>query len=310
MRQNRRQIGFVSICTLALLLAAGCTGTDFLDNGNSTVAFEIVAVGSSNISKVYDCVQWRFGDLVIRPLDGTCGPTSINPGAACFKVSDCPPLVEDEPGTCDNSSAAELVEGDGIFVKAGDIPGNILGGDCNPTIDAGGKCEGLVPQVLCVDDSDCGFCEQNPNPPCSTDADCGGPNDLCTGQAPCVNQFGIFGSALIPPESLILSAGVYEVGTLRVGLLGLYEDVPDPARPAGGPYFRGCGQIAINVTDSFGDALRFTVSEKQSKMVRFEVDIGTLEENLPAVDDCGDPNTGLIGNITSILECVSCDAAP
>lgn len=307
MRQNRWSIGLVSTCTLCLMLAAGCTGTDVLDNGNSTVSFEITTVGATNIP--YDCVRWGFGELLIRPLDGTCGPNSVNPGEPCLNVSDCPPLPG-QVASCQNSSAGELLPGNGIEVLPNPPPGDILGAGCNPTIDAGGKCAGLTPQTLCTDNSDCGFCEQDPNPPCSTDADCPG-SDVCTGQADCVNVFGINGNSLIPPDPLILSAGIYEIGAIRVGAMGLYQDLPQPPLVPPGPYFRGCSQIA-DVTDSFGDALRFSVSERESKVIRFEVNLTELEANLPQVDECGTltGGTGAFGNITSILECVSCDAAP
>jgi len=303
MKQNRWQIGFAWASIPVLVLAASCTGTDFIDSGNSNVFFEIVAVGST--SQPYDCVQWVFGDLKLRPLDGTCAADSVNAGDPCLGTTDCDPLPG-ESGTCVLSEANELLGDDGILVVANPDPGNILGGDCAPTIDAGGVCEGLFvgpDQVRCVDATECGFCEQAETP-CDTDADCFAP-DQCNQQAACVNPSKIRGAALIPPRSLILSAGVYEISGLAVGQAIVYIDLPQPPLVPAGPFFRGCGQIPT-VVDAFGDALRFTVLPSQDKMVRFAVDIGALEQNLPAADSC----TDFLANITSILECDTCDAAP
>ena len=308
MKQNRWQIGFLSVSIPFLLLAAGCTGTDFIDSGNSNVSFEIVTVGST--SQPYDCIQWAFGDLRLRPLDGTCAADSVNAGDPCLSTTDCDPLPG-QTGTCVGSESLELVGDFGILVVASPAAGNILGGDCNPTIDAGGICEGLFELVMGVDTAvpcfvatECGFCEQAETP-CDTDADCIGA-DECNQQAACVNPSGIQGAALVPPRSLTLSPGVYEISVLSVGRAMLYEDVHQPPLNPPRPFFRGCAQPPFTVVDAFGDALRFTVLPDQDKRVRFAVDSGALEQNLPGEDICG----GFEANITSILECETCDAAP
>ena len=303
MRHNRWQIGFLSMSVPVLLFAAGCTGTDFVGSGNSNVSFEVVTVGST--SQPYDCLQWAFGDLRLRPLDGTCAADSVNAGDPCLSTTDCAPLPG-QTGTCVGSESFEILGNFGILVVASPEPGNILGGDCTPTIDAGGVCEGLFvgpDAVRCFVATECGFCEQAETP-CDTDADCGGA-DECNQQAPCVNPSRIRSAALIPPRSLILSPGLYEISELAVGRAILYEDVPQPPLNPPGPFFLGCGQTPP-VVDSFGDALRFTVLPDQDKLVRFAVDSGVLEQNLPGEDSCAD----FEANITSILECETCDAAP
>ncbi len=300
MTHNRWQVGFVAV---SLILAAGCTGTDFIDSGNSNVSFEIVAVGTT--SQPYDCLQWAFGDLRLRPLDGTCAADSVNAGDPCLSTTDCAPLPG-QTGTCVGSESFEILGNFGILVVASPEPGNILGGDCTATIDAGGVCEGLFvgpDQVRCFVATECGFCEQAETP-CDTDADCGGA-DECNQQAPCVNPSRIRGAALVPPRSLILSAGVYEISELSVGQAVVYVDVPQPPLDPPGPFFRGCLQTSP-VVDSFGDTLRFTVLPDQDKLVRFAVDSAALEQNLPTQNSCPD----FIDSITSILKCDTCDAAP
>ncbi len=334
MSQHRWPIVFVS---LVLLLAADCPGTDFIDSGNSNVHFEIVTVGTGSETEApYDCIQWAFGDLRLRPLDGTCATDSVNSGAPCFSSSDCEPL--DKMSTCVGSEANELLGNDGIEVLAAPQPGNILGGNCSPTVTAGGVCESLfcLPgtpgagannpnppptlvnsiclggsttfQVRCPE-TECRFCQNSDglgNPvPCATDADCVGPTDACVQQAPCVNESQILGAALIPPQSLILSAGLYEISTLSVSRAMRYVDVPNPPLSPAGPFFAGCFGGGP-VVDAFGDTLRFRVLPDQDKLVRFTVDLDELDQNLPAQESC----TDFLQNITSILDCETCEPAP
>ena len=181
MTQNRWRIGFVSVSVSILILAAGCTGTDFIDSGNSNVSFEIVATGAT--IEPYDCIQWLFFELWVRPLDGTCAEDSEDAGDLCLSNADCDPLPQ-ETGTCVGSEAIELVGGFGIEVDANLGAGNILGGDCTPTLDAGGKCDGVsevtangIEQTLCFDSIECGHCDMPVNGilklSCDVDADCG-----------------------------------------------------------------------------------------------------------------------------------------
>ena len=161
MKRYGWQIGTLLVSTVILLPAAGCTNSEILSSGNSILSFQVVTSGMT--VQTYDCIQWKFGDLRVRPLDGTCSAAdSNNPGAPCLNGNDCDPIPPSAvQGSCEGSAAGEVNDGDGIQVLSSPEAGTILGGVCVTTTAAGGSCDGLFEggqADTCTTDSDCGFC--------------------------------------------------------------------------------------------------------------------------------------------------------
>jgi hypothetical protein len=138
MKPSGWQIGGLLATVLVALAAAGCdTGSDVLATGNAPVRIELVLVGDT--VEDWDCVIFEFDDIRYRPLDGTCGNDSANPGDPCLNETDCDPGTG--PGTCENSYAGELIANLGVAASDGGdtVPGNLLEGTCNivnPTLTA------------------------------------------------------------------------------------------------------------------------------------------------------------------------------
>jgi hypothetical protein len=113
--------------------ASGCTGTDFLESGNSPVRIQVVAM--PGFQGEFDCVMLELNSVRFRPLTGTCGADSApeDVGQPCHTVSDCP------GGTCVGSTTEDLIGDAGISVwEAEDsVLGDLWNGPCapeNPTI--------------------------------------------------------------------------------------------------------------------------------------------------------------------------------
>ncbi len=268
--------GVVLVATgLVVVVAAGCTGTDFLATGNSTVRFEIVLQGTTVGD--YDCVIFEFERINVRPINGTCAADSANPGDQCFSSVDC--LAGSGPGTCEGSDAEGLIPQDGIKVVTQEqtVPGNLTNGPCTPTAK---KCfEPFFPYEPCVEDSDC---DQETYP-----------GNVCELQSP----FSAKGE-FVPIAPIVLSEGLYEINRLVAANIGLYADA--------GPVERSCYQAdQFILDDALGDALRFTVQPGQDKVVQINMDLGELELAMP--DQFGGC-FGLQNALRSVFSCATCDA--
>jgi hypothetical protein len=129
MKPSGWQIGGLLAIALVALAAAGCdTGSDVLATGNSPVRIELVLVGDT--VEDWDCILLEFQDVRFRPVDGTCGDDSANPGDPCLNPTDCD--AGTGPGTCEGSNAGELIGDLGVAVSDGDSTniGNLLPGPC------------------------------------------------------------------------------------------------------------------------------------------------------------------------------------
>jgi len=124
--------GQVMAVTAALVLSAGCTGTDVLDTGNELVVVEVVVEGST--AQSWECVNQTFQAMDVRLLDGECSPASANPGAACLVTGDCP------GGDCVVPDIQFVVRG-GNAAKF-----NLTGQACAPAF---GKCQPMA-QTQCT----------------------------------------------------------------------------------------------------------------------------------------------------------------
>jgi hypothetical protein len=113
------------LCCAALLAAGGCTGTDFLDTGYSTVQLQVAVTGTPLVD--FDCLLFELGNVTIRPLDGVCDANSATPGDPCLLDSDC------QPGACEGSLASETVPG-GIVatLDSETLMGDLRDGPCDP----------------------------------------------------------------------------------------------------------------------------------------------------------------------------------
>jgi hypothetical protein len=128
MKSSGWQVGVLLAIALVALAAAGCTGTDFTPTGNAPVSIELVVSGDTAVD--WDCILFEFETIRYRPLDGTCGADSTNPGDVCLNDTDCDPGTG--PGTCEGSKAGELIGNLGILASDNfaTVKGNLLVGPC------------------------------------------------------------------------------------------------------------------------------------------------------------------------------------
>jgi hypothetical protein len=124
MRRNGRWIAAL-FASAFLIAAGGCTGSQILDTGNSGTRFEIVAAGVT--TQDFDCALFQLAAVRLFPLDGTCDVESTNAGEPCFISTSC------IGGTCEGSSAADIIAPVGLFVvdAATNVKGNLYGTVCD-----------------------------------------------------------------------------------------------------------------------------------------------------------------------------------
>jgi len=146
MIRNCRQILLLVLALTMALAAAGCTGTDFLVTGNSSLRIEIVLEGAT--TQTYDCIEIELENLYVRPLDGTCGADSVDAGEPCLGSDDCAP--GSGTGTCEDSNAGEVIGDAGILVvdEADTVRGNLTGGDCNAAVGGAQALELVLPDAI------------------------------------------------------------------------------------------------------------------------------------------------------------------
>ena len=127
MRRNGWWVATLLASALAIA-AGGCTDSQMLDSGTTDVRFEFVAVGDT--IQDFDCALINVGSIKLFPLDGLCDVDSTNAGDPCFTSTSC------IGGTCEGSSAADIITPNGVFVIEGtSLPkGNLYGTACDATL--------------------------------------------------------------------------------------------------------------------------------------------------------------------------------
>lgn len=268
MKWHGRQTWLLAATLVAIAAAAGCTGTDVLDNGTFEVRF---GFGSTNPSGTdYDCILLDFngGDagpsLTIRPVDGTCSG-GANAGLPCGLSADCP------GGECDGNLSEEVIGGAGFQVTI------------NPLNDANfapGRVGDPCVAKYCSDQS-AGLVS------CEDDGDCPGAQNVC--------QALISTSGGTLPR-ITLSEGKYIIDKLRVTDPRMVDVSGNLSSCAGGD----------DITPGYTDAqLRFDVGSGQPNRVEFVMNINNVENVIGNPLGCGTLADGpgfFYGDIANMLE--------
>jgi hypothetical protein len=250
MTARRRETVTVA-AVLVLLAAAGCTGTDTLENGNVTVSFEFVLTNPGSLS--YDCVNVESGPIIISPVDGACSAGSSSPGMPCFTNSDC------SGGTCEGAHYQQDIQGGGILVLSTGKPGNTAGVACVPS--SSGLCKDFS-----VPDGGQG--------PCTIDADCD-PGEFCQAND---TFFKLPKPALALPP-VVVPSGRYRIDVLGFGFPSLYDEATATGLR--------CGASAFNVIEQFAadyplEGRLYTFGPGEPNVVRIALDVQALEQALIA----------------------------
>jgi len=238
MKRTASHVGWV-LLVVALLVSAGCTGTDFLSSNMSPVRLEIVFDDTGAVID-YECINLRLDDVWVKPLDGICSAGSVNPGEPCLQTEDC------LGGSCEGSSASEVIT---LPIQLNDATGSLVGN--------------LTGEL-------CDFTPGGLNP--------------------------VFADPFVQPEPLLLTEGLYQLDTLDVGSVIIYDDDTEG--------FGSCDST-LTVGDDLGTDLRFTVPASGEKVIRLTAHIDVWEDELNGPDDCS------IGDVLTLaFTCDGCDAAP